>query len=153
MIKRSVFFVVLGLLLLGCSSSEESARKLHNQAMLLQQAGNYEEAKSIYRTIVEKYPETQTAVEVNKGLLASNEIDRLGEFIIDKSVKETLAVSLDAFRLDNGRYPTTEEGLAALLSNPGLQTWDGPYVQDPIQWAEKISSINYHGRQADYDLN
>lgn len=145
--------ILLGLLLVGCSSSEESARKLHNEAMNLQQAGNYEEAKSIYRAIVEKYPETQTAVEVNKGLLASNEIDRLGKFIVDESVKGTLSVSLDAFRLDNGRYPTTEEGLTALISNPGLQTWDGPYVSDSIQWSGKLSGINYHGRQSDYDLN
>lgn len=153
MIKQGVSLILLGLLLVGCSSSEESARKLHNEAMNLQQAGNYEEAKSIYRAIVEKYPETQTAVEVNKGLLASNEIDRLGKFIVDESVKGTLAVSLDAFRLDNGRYPTTEEGLTALISNPGLQTWDGPYVSDPIQWSERISSIKYQGRQSDYNLN
>ena len=53
MTRCSVFFVLLGFLLVGCSSSEESARKLHNEAMNLQQAGNYEEAKTIYRVALE----------------------------------------------------------------------------------------------------
>ena len=40
---------------------------------------------------------------------------------------------LDLFRLDVGRYPTTEEGLQALWEKPGtLQGWDGPYPKKPI---------------------
>ncbi len=36
--------------------------------------------------------------------------------------------TLDQFRLDVGRYPTTQEGLAALVTNPGgIDNWDGPY--------------------------
>ena len=43
---------------------------------------------------------------------------------------ELLATSLDTFRLDNARYPTTEEGLAALLEPPeGLAAWSGPYLR------------------------
>jgi general secretion pathway protein G len=36
---------------------------------------------------------------------------------------------LDAFFIDNARYPTTTEGLNALLENPGLQKWNGPYIK------------------------
>jgi len=32
------------------------------------------------------------------------------------------------FRTVNGRYPTTAEGTLALINNPGLDTWTGPYV-------------------------
>ena len=43
---------------------------------------------------------------------------------------ETLAASLDLFRIDTGRYPTAHEGLAALIGKPAaLETWDGPYVR------------------------
>jgi general secretion pathway protein G len=48
-----------------------------------------------------------------------------------------LDTCLDAFRVDCGRYPTQEEGLQALVTNPGnVKGWDGPYVkkglpQDP----------------------
>ena len=48
---------------------------------------------------------------------------------------EIFALSLDAFRLDNDRYPTTEEGLAAIRAHPGsgdLTNWRGPYVRKEI---------------------
>lgn len=41
-----------------------------------------------------------------------------------------LSASLDLFYLDNGRYPTTEEGLSSLVTQPsGSQQWDGPYLR------------------------
>jgi general secretion pathway protein G len=35
--------------------------------------------------------------------------------------------ALEMFRFDIGRYPTTEEGLSALVRNPGIPQWHGPY--------------------------
>jgi general secretion pathway protein G len=38
--------------------------------------------------------------------------------------------ALDAFEVDNGRYPTNEEKLDALLVAPsGLTNWRGPYLK------------------------
>src|SRR5437762_13916343 len=38
--------------------------------------------------------------------------------------------AIDQFEVDNGRYPTSEEGLGSLLSPPaGLQQWHGPYLK------------------------
>jgi len=46
---------------------------------------------------------------------------------------ELLGTALDTFRLDVGRYPTTEEGLQALRQNPGgLERWDGPYLKKEV---------------------
>jgi len=40
-----------------------------------------------------------------------------------------LSTALDSFRLDFGRYPTTEEGLAILsLKSSNLKKWNGPYL-------------------------
>jgi general secretion pathway protein G len=40
-----------------------------------------------------------------------------------------LKVALDAFQIDNGRYPTTREGLRALIeAPPGLSTWTHAYI-------------------------
>jgi len=39
-----------------------------------------------------------------------------------------LSIALDRFRADCGRYPATQEGLAALLLNPGPTNWCGRYV-------------------------
>ena len=47
----------------------------------------------------------------------------------------TLGAALDAYRLDNGRYPTTEQGLAALWQTPATEprpsNWRGPYLRQP----------------------
>jgi general secretion pathway protein G len=42
-----------------------------------------------------------------------------------------LKTALGMFHLDNGRYPSTEEGLEALVVMPGAlsETWKGPYVE------------------------
>ena len=38
--------------------------------------------------------------------------------------------SLDLFFLDAGRYPSTSEGLSALVTKPaGVDRWSGPYLQ------------------------
>lgn len=49
---------------------------------------------------------------------------------------EMLGAALDAYRLDNGRYPTTAQGLAALqaapTSEPRPNNWRGPYLRKAI---------------------
>ncbi|QGM96077.1 type II secretion system major pseudopilin GspG [Methylocystis parvus] len=43
---------------------------------------------------------------------------------------ENLASALDLFYLDAGRYPSSEEGLAALVQRPaGVSSWSGPYLK------------------------
>ncbi len=52
-----------------------------------------------------------------------------------KSQIEIFAVALDAYRLDTGRYPTTDEGLASLRVAPvaGEQPgWRGPYLRKAV---------------------
>lgn len=64
--------------------------------------------------------------------------------------------ALEIYSLDTGRFPTSEQGLQALVTNPGNVTgWNGPYLkrndlpQDP--W-----NNNYHyrfpGEQAEFDI-
>jgi general secretion pathway protein G len=48
---------------------------------------------------------------------------------------EMLGAALDAYRLDNGRYPTTEQGLGALWTTPAAprpSSWRGPYLRKPV---------------------
>jgi general secretion pathway protein G len=45
-----------------------------------------------------------------------------------KAQIELFGQALDQFRLDTGRYPTTQEGLNALVTNPGADNWQGPYL-------------------------
>ena len=48
---------------------------------------------------------------------------------------EMLGAALDAYRLDNGRYPTTEQGLGALWEKPTIDpppNWRAPYLRKPV---------------------
>jgi general secretion pathway protein G len=46
-----------------------------------------------------------------------------------KTQIELLSRALDAYRLDNGRYPAQDEGLNALVAKPPTATnWNGPYL-------------------------
>jgi general secretion pathway protein G len=46
---------------------------------------------------------------------------------------ELLSTALDTFRLDVGRYPTTDEGLEALRRKPSnADRWDGPYLKKEV---------------------
>ena len=49
---------------------------------------------------------------------------------------EMLGAALDAYRLDTGRYPTTEQGLVALSQEPTSQprpmNWRGPYLRKAV---------------------
>jgi len=48
---------------------------------------------------------------------------------------EILALALDAYRLDNDRYPPTELGLAALRGRPAGDpgaSWRGPYLRREV---------------------
>lgn len=53
-----------------------------------------------------------------------------------KTQLQILALALDAYKLDNFDYPTTADGLGALLSAPAhLQsraTWRGPYLRGQV---------------------
>jgi general secretion pathway protein G len=45
---------------------------------------------------------------------------------------EEFGSTLDLFKLDTGRYPTTEQGLQALVQAPtgsGSERWNGPYLK------------------------
>lgn len=74
-----------------------------------------------------------------------------------KAAKAQIALiesALDAFRLDIGRYPTTEEGLQALRKNPGLPKWEGPYLSKDIPkdpWGNDYI-YKYPGVHGEYDL-
>ena len=69
---------------------------------------------------------------------------------------EDFGAGLDLFTLDIGRYPTTEEGLLALVSDVGgIKKWNGPYLkkalipQDP--WGNDYQ-YRYPGEHGTYDL-
>jgi general secretion pathway protein G len=43
-----------------------------------------------------------------------------------------LDTALDAYEIDNGRYPGSDEGLAALVSAGSAKNWKGPYIKKDV---------------------
>ena len=44
---------------------------------------------------------------------------------------ELFGAALDQYRLDIGAYPVAGAGLQALVQNPNLASWNGPYLKKP----------------------
>ncbi|MFZ3037644.1 MAG: type II secretion system major pseudopilin GspG [Rugosibacter sp.] len=68
---------------------------------------------------------------------------------------DALDKALDQYRLDVGRYPTTEQGLAALNERPAGETkWSGPYLKKAVPmdpWAHAYL-YKHPGEHGEYDL-
>ena len=71
-----------------------------------------------------------------------------------KAQIELFGQGLDQMKLDIGRYPTTEEGLQALMVNPGMENWDGPYLKKAIPADPWGRAYVYQcpGTRGEYDL-
>jgi general secretion pathway protein G len=66
------------------------------------------------------------------GLVAPAALRQLGgaRISVAKQAIERLGTVLDLYSLDVGPYPTTEQGLAALVQKPaGTTNWNGPYMK------------------------
>jgi len=66
-----------------------------------------------------------------------------------------LETALDTYKLDTGKYPTTEQGLQALRVKPdGVERWDGPYLPKDIPLDPWGHMYDYRcpGEHGDYDI-
>ena len=68
---------------------------------------------------------------------------------------EHLQKELELFLVDHGRYPTTTEGLQALVRSPGSMNWTGPYLAEPRipidPWGRSYRYVS-PGDHGSYDL-
>ena len=72
-----------------------------------------------------------------------------------KAQIDALGKALDQYRIDTGRYPSSEQGLSALYKKPGNEPkWSGPYLKKNIPndpW-DKPYIFKSPGEHGDYDL-
>ena len=73
-----------------------------------------------------------TIIGLIMGLIGPRVLNYLGESKV-KAAKiqlQSFSSALDLFNLDAGRYPSSAEGLAALVRRaPGVGAWNGPYLR------------------------
>jgi len=88
------------------------------------------------------------------GLIGPRVLNYLSESKVKaaKIQMQSFASALDLFNLDAGRYPSTSEGLDALVHRtPGVAAWNGPYLKggnvpmDPWNHAYIYRAPGEHG--------
>jgi len=73
-----------------------------------------------------------TIIGLIMGLIGPRVLNYLSESKVKaaKIQMQSFSSALDLFNLDAGRYPSTAEGLAALVRRtPGVDAWNGPYLK------------------------
>jgi len=79
--------------------------------------------------------------------------------VAKSDIDANLATALKLYELDNGSYPTTSQGLAALrikpATNPLPQNWNGPYIEkEPLDpWGHPYIYVSPGEHRSDYDLS
>ena len=77
------------------------------------------------------------------------------EVKVTRAQIDALQKSLDQYRIDTGRYPSSQQGLAALVTRPGdEQRWQGPYLAKAVPSDPWGRPYGYRapGEHGDYDL-
>lgn len=92
-------------------------------------------------------------------IVAPNVISRIDDAQINRAKQDVRAVesALHLYRLDNFRYPSTDQGLEALVNrpaDPSIRNWrEGGYLEkvpmDP--WGQEYNYL-YPGQNAEFDV-
>lgn len=72
-----------------------------------------------------------------------------------KSQISLFETAIDAYRLETGKFPTTEQGLNALRVKPhGVEKWDGPYLPKEVPLDPWGNPYNYRcpSEHSDYEI-
>ena len=92
------------------------------------------------------------------GLVAPAALRQLGgaRVSVARQSLERLGTVLDMYKLDVGSYPTSEEGLHALVEKPGdTDNWNGPYIKggDPVDPWRHGYVYRQPSERADHDYD
>lgn len=89
----------------------------------------------------------------------SGRSDQAKVSVAKSDIEANLATALKLYELDNGSFPTTSQGLEALLEKPSSSpipaNWNGPYIEKrPIDpWGNPYVYESPGSHRLDYDLS
>lgn len=91
------------------------------------------------------------------GFVAPKYFGQIGksEVKVARAQIDALEKALEQYRLDLGKYPSTEQGLAALnVSPPGEAKWSGPYLRKdaPLDPWGRAYVYKFPGERSDFDI-
>ena len=85
----------------------------------------------------------------------SGRTDQARVSVARADIEVTFATALKLYEIDNGAFPTTEEGLAALLAAPASAPhWKGPYLERKVldPWGQEYQYRSPGASGAPYDI-
>jgi general secretion pathway protein G len=91
------------------------------------------------------------------GYVAPRYFSQVGksEVQVARAQIDALEKALDQYRLDTRRYPTAEQGLAALITRPANEAnWSGPYLKRAVPndpWGQPYV-YRTPGRNGEFDI-
>ena len=91
------------------------------------------------------------------GYVAPRYFSQIGksEVKVARAQIDAFEKSIETYRIDNGHYPSTEQGLNALMqASPGEVKWQGPYLKKsvpPDPWGQ-LYQYRHPGAHGDYDI-
>jgi general secretion pathway protein G len=92
------------------------------------------------------------------GLVGPRLFGRVGQSktVAARAQIELLGAALDQYSLDVGSYPPGQVGLEALVRNPNIANWNGPYLKKnaipPDPWGNPYQYKCCPGDHGEYDL-
>ena len=91
------------------------------------------------------------------GYVAPRYFDQIGKSQLKAAQAQidALEKAVEAYRLDTGHYPTTDQGLAALMTSPpGVAKWQGPYLKKSLPLDPWGHAYLYQkpGKHGDFDI-
>lgn len=92
------------------------------------------------------------------GIVAPRFVGQVGrsEATAARAQLDAFDKAIQAYRIDTGRFPSTSQGLRALVSQPADEPrWRGPYMRDDIPldpWGTAYQYRNPGSTGKDYDL-
>jgi general secretion pathway protein G len=98
-----------------------------------------------------------TIIALLVGYVAPRFFGQVGksEITTAKAQIDALEKAVDQYRLDTGHYPSTEQGLGALVNRPQTEPkWNGPYLRKdvPLDPWGKAYLYKQPGERGDYDI-
>ena len=99
-----------------------------------------------------------TILGIIAAAVAVNVVGQLDEAKVKQAKTDlhTLENCLDLYKIDKGRYPSTEEGLQALVAQPsGEPNWAGPYLKKGVPadpWGRPYVYQQPGTHSGDFDL-
>jgi general secretion pathway protein G len=89
----------------------------------------------------------------------SGRSEQAKKMVAKADVESHLATALKLYELDSGNFPTTEQGLNALMRKPASSpipaNWNGPYIEKPPidPWGNSYVYESPGSHRLDYDLS